>query len=156
LLAHVRELISLPKLPATPEDASLVRSARARAAQIPLVTRVLQHIRTQELPANVNDISLSRAAGFESAMSLRLRSNIPSTDVAVSGWFTRAGYTDVFLPRVEKSARAMLEEESWVLRDEQLRGNSFQIDGVVQKLTDSTRAQFCKITLPVGRISSTM
>jgi len=142
LLAHVRELISLPKLPATPEDASLVRSARARAAQIPLVTRVLQHIRTQELPANVNDISLSRAAGFESAMSLRLRSNIPSTDVAVSGWFTRAGYTDVFLPRVEKSARAMLEEESWVLRDEQLRGNSFQIDGVVQKLTDSTRAQF--------------
>ncbi|KVN21660.1 type VI secretion protein IcmF [Burkholderia pyrrocinia] len=142
LLAHVRALMELPKLPGTPEDANLVRSARARAAQIPIVTRVLQDIHAPGLPAQVNDISLSRAAGFESAMSLRMRSGIPATDVAVSGWFTRAGYTDVFLPRLEKSARAMLEEESWVLRDESLRGNSFQIDGLVQKLADSTRAQF--------------
>ncbi|WP_323123569.1 type VI secretion system membrane subunit TssM [Burkholderia alba] len=142
LLAHVRALIELPKLPGTPEDANLVRTARARAAQIPLVTRVLQNIHAQGLPAQVNDISLSRAAGFEAAMSLRMRSNVPATDVAVSGWFTRAGYTDVFLPRLEKSARAMLEEESWVLRDEPLRGNTFQIDGLVQKLADSTRAQF--------------
>ncbi|SMF98895.1 type VI secretion system membrane subunit TssM [Burkholderia singularis] len=142
LMAHVRELINLPKLQGTPEDANLVRSARAMAAQLPLVTRVLQHIRAQGLPPQVNDISLSRAAGFESAMSLRMRSNIPSTDVAVSGWYTRAGYTDVFVPRLEKSARAMLEEESWVLRDETLHGNSFQIDGLVQKLADSTRAQF--------------
>ncbi|MDN7638802.1 type VI secretion system membrane subunit TssM [Burkholderia cepacia] len=142
LLAHVRALIELPKLPGTPEDANLVRAARARAAQLPLVTRVLQHIHAQGLPAQVNDISLSRAAGFEAAMSLRMRSNVPATDVAVSGWFTRAGYTDVFLPRLEKSARAMLEEESWVLRDEPLRGNSFQVDGLVQKLADSARAQF--------------
>jgi len=142
LLAHVRALMELPKLPGTPEDANLVRAARARAAQIPLVTRVLQNIHAQGLPAQVSDISLSRAAGFEAAMSLRMRSNVPVTDVAVSGWFTRAGYTDVFLPRLEKSARAMLEEDSWVLRDEPLRGNSFQIDGLVQKLADSTRAQF--------------
>ncbi|MDN7592094.1 type VI secretion system membrane subunit TssM [Burkholderia seminalis] len=142
LLSHVRALIELPKLPGTPEDANLVRMARARAAQIPLVTRVLQNIHAPGLPAQVNDISLSRAAGFEGAMSLRMRSNVPATDVAVSGWFTRAGYTDVFLPRLEKSARAMLEEESWVLRDEPLRGNTFQIDGLVQKLADSTRAQF--------------
>ncbi|MBN3816132.1 type VI secretion system membrane subunit TssM [Paraburkholderia sp. Se-20369] len=142
LLAHVRALIELPKLPGTPEDANLVRSARARAAQIPIVTRVLQDIHAQGLPAQVSDISLSRAAGFESAMSLRMRSNIPATDVAVSGWFTRAGYTDVFLPRLEKSARALLEEESWVLRDEPMRGNSFEIDGLVQKLADSTRAQY--------------
>ncbi|WP_243434938.1 ImcF-related family protein, partial [Pseudomonas sp. 30_B] len=74
--------------------------------------------------------------------SLRMRSNVPSTDTAVSGWFTRAGYTDVFLPRLQKSARAMLEEESWVLRDETLSGNSFQIDGLVQKLADSARNQF--------------
>ncbi|KWB12309.1 type VI secretion protein IcmF [Burkholderia cepacia] len=142
LLAHVRALMGMPKLPGTPEDANLVRSARARAAQIPLVTRVLENIHAQGLPAQVNDISLSRAAGFESAMSLRLRSGVPTTDISVSGWFTRAGYTDVFLPRLEKSARAMLEEDGWVLRDESLRGNSFQIDGLVQKLADSTRAQF--------------
>lgn len=142
LLAHVRTLMSLKEVPATPEDANLVRSARAKAAQIPLVTRVLQHIHAQGLPQQVNDISLSRAAGFEASMSLRMRSNVPSTDTAVSGWFTRAGYTDVFLPRLQKSARAMLEEESWVLRDETLSGNSFQIDGLVQKLADSARNQF--------------
>ncbi|OJB06779.1 type VI secretion protein IcmF [Burkholderia ubonensis] len=142
LLAHVRALMAMPKLPGTPEDANLVRSARARAAQIPLVTRVLENIHAQGLPAQVNDISLSRAAGFESAMSLRLRSGVPTTDISVSGWFTRAGYTDVFLPRLEKSARAMLQEDGWVLRDESLRGNSFEIDGLVQKLEDSTRAQF--------------
>ncbi|KVS53630.1 type VI secretion protein IcmF [Burkholderia cepacia] len=142
LLAHVRALIGLPTLPSMPEDANLVRAARARAAQIPLVTRVLQNIRAQGLPAQITDISLSRAAGFEAAMSLRMRSNVPTTDAVVSGWFTRAGYTDVFLPRLETSAREMLEEESWVLRDEPLRGNSFQIDSLVQKLADSTRAQF--------------
>ncbi|WP_126284136.1 type VI secretion system membrane subunit TssM [Burkholderia stagnalis] len=142
LLAHVRALIALPSLPGTPEDANLVRSARARAEQIPIVTRVLQNIHAQGLPAQVNDTSLSRAAGFASAMSLRMRSDTPATDVAVSGWFTRAGYTDVFLPRLEKSARATLEEDGWVLRDTMLHGNSFQIDGVVQKLSDSTRAQF--------------
>ncbi|MBB5413876.1 type VI secretion system protein ImpL [Paraburkholderia sp. HC6.4b] len=142
LLEHVRTLISLPDLPATPEDGNLVRSARAKAAQIPLVTRVLQHIRSQGLPAQVNDISLSRAAGFEAAMSLRMRSNMSATDTAVSGWFTRAGYTDVFMPRLLKSARAMLEEDSWVLRDETLAGNSFEIDGLVQKLADSARDQF--------------
>ncbi|WP_179404263.1 type VI secretion system membrane subunit TssM [Burkholderia guangdongensis] len=142
LLAHVHALISLPNLPATPEDENLVRSARAHAAQIPLITRVLQAIHAQGLPPHVHDISLARAAGPESAMSLRLRSGVPSTDVAVSGWYTRAGYTDAFLPRVEKSARTMLEEESWVLRDESLAGNAFQIDGLVQKLADSTRSQF--------------
>jgi type VI secretion system protein ImpL len=142
LLAHVRTLLSLPKLPGTPEDADLVRTARVRAAQIPLVTRVLQDIRAHGLPPKIDDISLSRAAGFESAVSLRMRSNMPSTDVAVSGWFTHAGYTDGFLPRLEDSAKAMLQEESWVLRDESLSGNAFQIDSVVQKLADSARSQF--------------
>lgn len=142
LLSHVRALIALPNLPATPEDAELVRSARVRAAQLPAVTRVLQHIRAPGLPAQISDISLSRAAGFESSMSLRMRSNVPDTDVAISGWFTRAAYTDVFLRRFDKSARAMLEEESWVLRDEPLRGNAFQIDARVQKLANATRSQF--------------
>ncbi|AUH51033.1 type VI secretion system membrane subunit TssM [Chromobacterium sp. ATCC 53434] len=142
LISDVRTLIALPGLPPAPEDANLVQAARAQAAQIPSVTRVLNHIRDQGLPAQVQNISLARAAGFGSAMSLRMRNGVPDTDMAVSGWYTRAGYTDVFLPRLEASARATLEEESWVLHNEPLKGNGFEVDGLVQKLADSARNQF--------------
>lgn len=142
LIADARALITLPGLPAAPEDANLVQTARARASQIPVVTRVLNHVREQGLPSQIQDISLARAAGFGSAMSLRMRNNVPDTDSAVSGWYTRAGYVDAFLPRLEPSARAMLEEQSWVLRNEPLRGNGFEIDSLVQKLADSARNQY--------------
>jgi type VI secretion system protein ImpL len=142
LLQHVHALLALPNLSAAPEDANLVLSARAKASQVPVVTRVLNDIRLQGLPSQVNDISLSRAAGFESTMVLRLRSGIASTDTAVSGWYTRAGYTDVFTPRLLKSARATLEEENWVLRDEAQQDNSLEFEAVAQKLADATRAQF--------------
>lgn len=142
LVAHARALFSLPALPATPESAELVRSARARASQIPSVTRVLQHIRDQGLAPSVNDVSLASAAGFSASLTLRLRSNLATTDTVVQGWYTRSGYLDNFLPRLNASARAILEEESWVLRDERLSGNAFEIERTAQKLADATRSQF--------------
>jgi type VI secretion system protein ImpL len=142
LIAHTRALFSKPDLPGTPEDSNLVLAARAKAAQIPSVTRVLQHIWAQGLPATVNEVSLARAAGFASSMTLRHRSNLPATDAAIPGWYTRAGYIDVVRPRLDKSARATLQEESWVLRDETLSGNAYEIDKAVQKLADATRNQF--------------
>ncbi|MDP9044090.1 MAG: type VI secretion system membrane subunit TssM, partial [Pseudomonadota bacterium] len=142
LIEHARALFALPALPATPENAELVRSARVKAAQTPSVARVLQHIRSQGLPPNVSDISLARAAGYGSSLSLRMRSNLPATDPVVQGWYTRAGYLDTFLPRLSPSARAILEEESWVLRDERLTGNAFEIERTVEKLADATRNQF--------------
>ena len=142
VLTHARALFQVPNLPATPEDASMVQAARAKASQVPSVTRVLQHIRDQGLPPQVNDISLSRAAGLSAAMALRMRSDLPLTDTAVSGWYTRAGFLDVFKPRLSPSSRAVLEEESWVLRDQSLSGNSFEIEKAVEKLADATRRQF--------------
>jgi type VI secretion system protein ImpL len=142
LLAHVYALISLPDLPATPEDPHLVRSARAKAVQVPTVTRVLQHIRAQGFPARVNHVSLARAGGYGAGMNLRMRNNVADSDTTVSGWFTRAGYTDVFMPRLVDSARAVLQEASWVLRDDSLPGNSFEVDGLVKNLADATRSQF--------------
>ncbi|WP_211471457.1 type VI secretion system membrane subunit TssM [Collimonas humicola] len=142
LLSHVRALFALPDVPATPLDANLVQSARARASQIPSVTRVINNIIEQGLPATIANVSLANAAGYGSAISLRLRSNIPATDSAISGWYTREGYNDVFLARLQQSARAILEE-GWVLRDESLLpGNSFEIDKTVEKLADATRGQF--------------
>jgi len=142
LIAHTRALFANGDIPGTSEDSNLVQAARAKAVQIPSVTRVIQHIRDQGLPPTAVDVTLARAAGFASSVTLRQRSNLPPTDVAIPGWYTRAGYIDVFLPRLDKSARATLEEESWVLRDESLGGNTFEIDKAVQKLADATRGQF--------------
>ncbi len=142
LLIHVRNLFAMSDLPATPEDTTLVKQARARAAQIPTITRVLKHIIDQGLPSQITDISLARAAGYGSSVSLRLRSNLVATDASISGWYTRAGYNDVFLPRIENSTRAVLEEESWVLRDEPLSSNVFEVDKTVEKLADAVRNQF--------------
>lgn len=142
LNAHARAAFTLADMPGTPLDASLIQQSRALAAQIPTVTRVLQHIRDQGLPPQVAEVNLSRAAGLSAAMTLRLRSNLPATDPVVPGWYTRAGFLDVFLPRLTPSARAVMTEESWVLRDERLTGNTFEIDKAVQKLADATRVQF--------------
>lgn len=142
LIGHARAAFSVADMPGTPLDAALIQQARALAVQIPSVTRVLQHIRDQGLPPQVAEVSLSRAAGLSAAMTLRLRSNLPATDQAVPGWYTRAGFLDVFRPRLDASSRAVLTEESWVLRDETLGGNTFEIDKAVQKLSDATRAQF--------------
>ena len=142
LLSHLRALFSIPGVPGTPLDSGMVQSARAKAGQIPSVTRVIQEVRNQGLPPQISDISLSSAAGFGTAMTLRMRSNLPITDPVIPGWYTRAGYNDVFLQRLDKAARAVLEEESWVLRDEKLSGNTFEIDRSVLMLADATRSQY--------------
>ncbi len=142
LIEHLRVLFSMSEVPGTPLDMVMVQAARAKAGQIPSVTRVLQTVRDQGLPAQVSDISLAGAAGFGASMSLRMRSNTPITDPVIPGWYTRAGYNEVFLLRLDKAARAVLEEESWVLRDEALKGNSFEIDRTVQTLADATRSQY--------------
>jgi len=142
LLAHARALFTQADIPGTPEDANLIKSARARAAETPSVTRVLQHVQNQGLPASSPDVSLARAAGLASSMALRLRSDLPSTETSIPGWYTRSGYTDVVLPRLSHSARSVLDEEGWVLRDEPLSGNTFEIDKAVEKLSDAARSQF--------------
>lgn len=142
LLSHARTLFNLKNLPATPEDSVVVKSARAKASVIPSVTRLLQHIQGQGLPADSPDVSLSRAAGFASSMALRLKSNLPSTDPSIPGWYTRSGYTDVFLPRLRQGAIDILKEESWVLRDKPFSGNSFEFDKIVEQLSDATKSQF--------------
>lgn len=142
LLSHARTLFTQPGIPGTPEDTALIKEARARAAETPSVTRVLQHVQSQGLPASSPDVSLSRAAGLASAMALRLRSNLPSTEPSIPGWYTRSGYTDVVVPRLTASSRSILEEEGWVLRDESFTGNTFEMDKTVEKLSDAARSQF--------------
>jgi len=142
LLSHARALFNHQGIPGTPEEAILIKEARGRAAETPSVARVLQHIQSQGLPASSPDVTLSRAAGLGSAMALRLRSNAPSTETSVPGWYTRSGYTDVVVPRLKVSSRSILEEEGWVLRDAPFTGNPFELDKAVEKLSDAARSQF--------------
>jgi type VI secretion system protein ImpL len=139
---HLRALFTLKGMPATPEDAELVQEARVKAAQIPSVTRVINRIESAGLPSQIEDVSLAKAGGFMAATTLRMRGELSPTDSAIPGWYTRAGYQDVFKPKLESASRAILEEESWVLRDEPLSGNTFEIDKAVEKLADATRSQF--------------
>jgi len=141
---HAAALFALPHVPGTPENAELVRAARAAAANTPSVTRVIQHIRAQGLPPGVADISLARAAGFSASTQLRLRSDLPLTDAAVPGWFTRAGYLENFVPRLRTAARAVMEEENWVLRDQNADGNAFEFENAVERLADATQRQFLR------------
>ncbi|MDR2327677.1 MAG: type VI secretion system membrane subunit TssM [Acidovorax sp.] len=139
---HLRALFASQGLPNTPEDAPLVREARSKAAQLPSVVRVIDRVKTQGLPANIEGVSLARAGGFMAATMLRMRGDLAPTDTAIPAWYTRAGYLDVVKPRLRDAAMAVLEEESWVLRDEKLSGNSFEVEKAAEKLSEATRAQF--------------
>ncbi|HYP86479.1 type VI secretion system membrane subunit TssM [Variovorax sp.] len=140
--AHLRALFSTAGMPATPEDSALVQEARARASQIPSVSRVIDRAKSGGLPAKVEDVSLASAGGFMASTMLRMRGDLSPTDAAIPGWYTRAGYQDVFKPRLRDAAMDTLEEESWVLRDEKLDGNTFEIEKAAEKLADAARAQF--------------
>lgn len=142
-LGHVQASFSPPLLPAAPEDKALLDKARAVASGLPSAIRVIDHVKAQGLPETVEGVSLSSAGGLNAPMLLRMRSDTPTTSPAITGWYTRAGYHDVFMARLPKSARTIFEEENWVLRDEKrLDGNAFDVEKSVQDMADAARRQF--------------
>ncbi|MBS1157954.1 MAG: intracellular multiplication and macrophage-killing family protein [Proteobacteria bacterium] len=142
-LSHVKAAFNTPHLPATPEDAALVIKARAAASGLPSAIRAIDHVKSQGLPESMYPVSLSSAGGLNAPLLLRMRSDVPSTDPVINGWYTRAGYHDAFMPRILGSARAVLDEEGWILRDEtKNNGNAFETEKAVQDLSDAARRQF--------------
>lgn len=142
-LGHVAAAFSPPLLPAAPVDRNLVNQARAVASGLPSAIRIIDHVKSQGLPESMEDVSLSRAGGLNAPMLLRLRSDAPTTSPIISGWYTRAGYHNAFMPKLHKSARAIFEEESWVLRDgANVSGNAFDVEKMVQDMADAARRQF--------------
>ncbi|SMG61114.1 type VI secretion system protein ImpL [Paraburkholderia susongensis] len=139
---HLRALFLAKDIPGTPQDNSLVREARERAAKVPTVARVIDRIEDEGLPDSIEPVSLARAGGFGAAASLRLRDGVAQTDPVIPGWYTRAGYFDVFRPKLRGAVRDVMQEESWVLRDQPLSGNTFEQERAVQDLYDATQSQF--------------
>jgi len=139
---HLRALFLAKDIPGTPQDNSLVGAARERGAKVPTVARVIDRIEDEGLPDAIEPVSLARAGGFGAAATLRLRDGTAQTDPAIPGWYTRAGYFDVFRPKLRGAVKDVMQEESWVLRDQPLSGNTFEQERTVQDLYDATQSQF--------------
>lgn len=136
---HLREMFSLPDAPVMKMNDDLLRLARVRAMNIPMQVRVVRRIQSYPLPATINDISLADAAGPNVSLMLRRKSTATVTDVAVPAFYTRASYRDIFLARLDEAARAMIDEESWVLRDNRSNGKKIIDLASAQKLADEAR-----------------
>ena len=130
-------------IPSMIVDDQLLRSARVKADNIPLPTRVVNRIKSMPLPAQIEDITLVKAAGNNVSLMLRRASEMTATDVAVKGIYTRAGYRDFFLSKLQDVSESVLDEDYWVLRDLE-RKNIPSVDKInaSQKLTDESRKLF--------------
>lgn len=136
---HLRAMFSLPEAPVMKMDRDLLRLARVKAMTIPMQRRVVRRIEQKPLPPSISDISLADAAGPNVSLMLRRKSQATVTDGAVPGFYTRASYRDVFLPRLNAAARDMIEEEAWVLRDSEEKGATVRTLASAQKLADEAK-----------------
>ena len=136
---HLREMFSLPNAPVMNMNDDLLRLARVKAMNIPMQVRVVRRIEEKPLPATIWDISLADAAGPNVSLMLRRKSQATVTDGAVSGFYTRASYRDVFLPRLDDASKDMIEEESWVLGDSEEGRTKLDSLASAQKLADEAK-----------------
>ncbi|WP_241492045.1 type VI secretion system membrane subunit TssM [Pseudomonas sp. TTU2014-080ASC] len=136
---HLREMFSLPNAPVMKMNDDLLRLARVKAMNIPMQARVVRRIEEKPLPAAIWDISLADAAGPNVSLMLRRKSQATVTDTAVSGFYTRASYRDVFLPQLDDASKDMIEEESWVLRESEEGSTKLDSLASAQRLADEAR-----------------
>lgn len=113
--SHLKELFSLAATPALQPDATLIRTARVKAAEISQQQRVLNRLKENASRFTIPDITLASTAGSEVMLSLRRKSNSTVNDVAVPAFYTRESYKDIVLPYLEEMSRAVLGEEAWVM-----------------------------------------
>ncbi|KQN53241.1 type VI secretion system membrane subunit TssM [Erwinia sp. Leaf53] len=135
---HLRQLFASAGTPAMKADDALVRRARGKAADIPLQQRVVRRVEQSLAGSVLPDITLALAAGSDVTLTLRRKSQATVSDVAVSKFYTRASYRDLFLPQVQPMAESVIKEQAWVM------GSSGSADNVRtllsgQKLADEAR-----------------
>ncbi|GAA0325122.1 type VI secretion system membrane subunit TssM [Morganella psychrotolerans] len=133
---HLHELFSdtSSTAPAAKMNSELLRIARVNSMKTPIHLRVVNRIKDKPLPASIRNISLADAAGPSVSLMLRRKSTNTVTDTAVPGFYTRAGYRDVFLPQLQEAATDMIREENWVLRDGQEKRNDPGTQEAIQTL----------------------
>ena len=135
---HLHELFSdtSSTAPVAKMNAELVRIARVNAMKTPIHLRVVNRIKDKPLPAGIQNISLADAAGPSVSLMLRRKSTNTVTDTAVSGFYTKAGYRDVFLPQLQDAATDMISEENWVLSDNTEKRGDIGTQEAIQTLSN--------------------
>lgn len=136
---HLREMFSLADAPMMKMNDDLLRLARVKAMNVPMQVRVVRRLEEKPMPTTIWDISLADAAGPNVSLMLRRKSQATVSDATQPGFYTRAAYRDVFLPQLDDTARDMIEEESWVLRDSEEDGGKLDALASEQKLADEAK-----------------
>lgn len=141
---YLRELFSdrSSRAPVTTLNADLVHRAQLNAMKIAPWLRVIQHIRELPLAPHISNVTLADAAGQGVALMLSRKSQNRITDVAISGFYTRSGYRDHFLPHLQQVAAAVMREEQWVLNNIQDGLSEADLMTAAQKLADEAQKQY--------------
>ena len=101
-----------------PLDRALVQSVRELLAGYPLEYRIFSRIRRSYRSGEQRDFTVAAAAGPNAAQVFERASGEPLAR-GISGFYTRAGFTQAFQPALPKAALGLAREESWVLGLEQ-------------------------------------
>lgn len=141
---HLNQLFSVAQkeAPVSKLDPELIHRARIKAMEVPISVRVVRKIQEQPLPPQIENITLADAAGRNVSLMLRRKSHKTVTDIAVTGFYTRASYRDVFLANLESTAEKMINEESWVLLAESKNHSQVSTLTSSQKLADEARKHY--------------
>jgi type VI secretion system protein ImpL len=122
-----------------PEDKQLVAQTRARLIATPLTERVYRRLKRQGVGADIPEFTVAKAAGAGAGLVFTRLSGQPLTK-GVPGLFTYDGYHKGFQREVERVARTLADEESWVLGvNDSSRLNALRSLDVQQQLADEVR-----------------
>ncbi len=115
MLFHLRNLFSQQELisPFALNEA-LVQDKRRALRGFSFVERAYQTIKARLMRDNVVDFSFSSGSGAKGNFVFQRSSGKLLSD-GIPRFFTRAGYREVFLPRLETELAGIATEESWVL-----------------------------------------
>jgi type VI secretion system protein ImpL len=111
--AHLAALFDKANFdPSLPLDPVLIKTARARLAELPLSQRIGNRVDGELAQANLPAFNVSAAAGPNAPLLLRRASGAPLT-AGVAGAYTRAGYAQY--ERARDAALADVAKDAWVL-----------------------------------------
>ncbi|MFM2119002.1 MAG: type secretion system rane subunit TssM, partial [Pseudomonadota bacterium] len=112
---HLDALLASGRIsPPGPRNEALVSSVREMLSAFPLEHRIAQRLRQQYVPGSVPDLSVAGAAGPQAGQVFVRQSGAPLSQ-GQSGYYTRAGYEQVFKPGLPPVALQLAREEAWVL-----------------------------------------
>ena len=115
LMGHVDALLARESiLPGAALDASLVDRVRRTLLTTPFPQRVVDRIRRQGLPADIQPFRISQAAG-NNAQLVIVRPSGATLNDGVAAFYTYDGYHKGFQKQLDPFLLQLAQEETWVL-----------------------------------------